>query len=262
MEKDALLKVILNDIREVETLVQTFSGSKPINSAFLKLTLQKINTIQQEVEMLQVVNDTQDSTLVEDSPEIQEDELASKQQKQVTNQVNTETKDSSNQEKNKSDDTFIIEDELKVTEDLKDSELNATTKDERKEEKIQIENPDLNINKENKADVKPATLGESLGKDKKSIIDKLPQKNESSNKVLIGKPVDDIKKALGINDRFLYQRELFEGSAEIMNQTLDELNNLGSFADAQSFLKLNFTWDFENETVVAFLKTIQRKFIS
>ena len=49
---------------------------------------------------------------------------------------------------------------------------------------------------------------------------------------LFGTPVTDIRQAVSIGDRFLFQRELFGGNAEKLQQTLTELNNLHSLDEA------------------------------
>ncbi|MFT3737904.1 MAG: hypothetical protein QM786_04035 [Breznakibacter sp.] len=78
--------------------------------------------------------------------------------------------------------------------------------------------------------------------------------------MLIGKPIDDIKKAIGINDRFLFQRELFSNNAGLMDQTIDEINRLSSFTDAQRFIQSNFDWDYNVATTETFMNLVRRRF--
>ena len=46
---------------------------------------------------------------------------------------------------------------------------------------------------------------------------------------LFGAAVEDIRQAISLGDRFLFQRELFAGNGELMQKTLDEINSLGSW---------------------------------
>ena len=46
----------------------------------------------------------------------------------------------------------------------------------------------------------------------------------SPNAIIYGKAVSDIRQAISLGDRFLYQRELFGQNAELMQRTLTELN--------------------------------------
>ena len=83
---------------------------------------------------------------------------------------------------------------------------------------------------------------------------------EASPKAAIyGKPVDDIRQAISLGDRFLYQRELFGQNAELMQRTLTELNELSSFDEAISYIS-KFNWDTESNTYQQFLVTLHRRF--
>ena len=82
----------------------------------------------------------------------------------------------------------------------------------------------------------------------------------SSKAVLYGKPVDDIRQAISLGDRFLYQRELFGQNAELMQKTLTDLNALHSFDEAVSYIMTHFQWDKESSTYQQFLVTLHRRF--
>ena len=77
---------------------------------------------------------------------------------------------------------------------------------------------------------------------------------------MYGKPVDDIRLAISLGDRFLYQRELFGQNAELMQRTLNELNALGSFEEAMGYINARFQWDEESNTYQQFLVTLHRRF--
>ncbi len=82
----------------------------------------------------------------------------------------------------------------------------------------------------------------------------------SPNAALYGKAVDDIRKAISLGDRFLYQRELFGQNAELMQKTLTELNELGSYEEAIQYIGKHFQWDTESSTYQQFLVTLHRRF--
>ena len=81
----------------------------------------------------------------------------------------------------------------------------------------------------------------------------------SPNAALYGKAVDDIRQAISLGDRFLYQRELFGQNAELMQRTLNELNALGSFDEAMNYIA-KFSWDQESNTYQQFIVTLHRRF--
>ena len=93
------------------------------------------------------------------------------------------------------------------------------------------------------------------------VVEPEPQVQEvaSPKAAMYGKAVDDIRLAISLGDRFLYQRELFGQNAELMQRTLTELNELGSFDEAMSYIS-RFNWDTESNTYQQFLVTLHRRF--
>ena len=81
----------------------------------------------------------------------------------------------------------------------------------------------------------------------------------SPKAAVYGKAVSDIRQAISLGDRFLYQRELFGQNAELMQRTLTELNGLGSFDEAMSYIA-RFGWDTESNTYQQFIVTLHRRF--
>ncbi len=91
-----------------------------------------------------------------------------------------------------------------------------------------------------------------------SMAEKDEKQNVSSR--LQSRPIDDIKKAIGINDKFLYTKELFKSNPSLYNQTISALNDAKDFEGVENYLKSNFDWNFEDEVVIDFLEIIKRKF--
>ena len=81
----------------------------------------------------------------------------------------------------------------------------------------------------------------------------------SPNASLYGKAVTDIRQAISLGDRFLFQRELFGQNAELMQRTLSELDALSSFDEAVNYIS-RFNWDQESNTYQQFLVTLHRRF--
>ena len=88
-----------------------------------------------------------------------------------------------------------------------------------------------------------------------------PVKEEvvSPKAAVYGKAVSDIRQAISLGDRFLYQRELFGQNAELMQKTLTELNELGSFDEAMEYIR-RFGWDTESNSYQQFIVTLHRRF--
>ena len=81
----------------------------------------------------------------------------------------------------------------------------------------------------------------------------------SPKAAVYGKAVGDIRLAISLGDRFLYQRELFGQNAELMQKTLTDLNALNSFEEAMNYIS-SFNWDTESNSYQQFLVTLHRRF--
>lgn len=93
------------------------------------------------------------------------------------------------------------------------------------------------------------------------VENQVEKEEEVAHKASIyGKAVTDIRQAISIGDRFLYQRELFAQNAELMQRTLNELDQLHSFAEAIDYINMRFQWDQESNTYQQFIVTLHRRF--
>ncbi|MBF6597253.1 MAG: hypothetical protein ITF98_03405 [Fermentimonas sp.] len=70
----------------------------------------------------------------------------------------------------------------------------------------------------------------------------------------------DIKRGVSLNDRFLFQRELFNNNRNEMNNILEQLNSFESYEEAEKYLRDNNNWDFENQIVNDFLLVVRKGF--
>ena len=77
---------------------------------------------------------------------------------------------------------------------------------------------------------------------------------------LFGTAVEDIRQAISLGDRFLFQRELFAGNGELMQKTLDEINTLSSLGEAMDYVLNNFEWDKDSTAVQLFENVHKRRF--
>ena len=70
----------------------------------------------------------------------------------------------------------------------------------------------------------------------------------------------DVKRSLSLNDRFYYQRELFDNDREAMNSMMLRLNAFDNYADTERYLRENTSWDFKDERVKSFLELLKKGF--
>lgn len=73
-------------------------------------------------------------------------------------------------------------------------------------------------------------------------------------------PPLDLQQRLSLNDRFLFQRELFGNDRQAMNSLMLRLHAFGSYSEVETYLRGYTQWNFENETVKEFLGVIKKGF--
>lgn|SRR5690554_5478543 len=246
MEKEALLDIILQDLKELDRLLRTFSGKDHIPEAFIHLAQSKVSGIANEVGLLGSLAKSSSQTTA--APE-------------TTPQPESEP-------------TPITAPAPEPEEEPKMEQTEELTEEAQEQSKVESKEQPKVQTKEQSTLQRPAVappsspeapgtekkvLGELLGKDRTSFNEKLGNgQGNGSNKVL--SPITDLRKGLGINDRFFFQRELFNGSSDVMNQTLDQLNQMNSLSSAKSFLAANFKWKPDQEAVHAFMDLLERRF--
>ncbi|MBO6023443.1 MAG: hypothetical protein J6P83_01140 [Bacteroidales bacterium] len=96
------------------------------------------------------------------------------------------------------------------------------------------------------------TLGEKMMGEDNSLAAKLQQN-----------PVRDLKSVIGINDKFLFVNELFGGSMEKYNKSIENLNDLKTLNGAMIYLnelKIELQWNSSNEAYLKLKDLITRKF--
>lgn len=70
----------------------------------------------------------------------------------------------------------------------------------------------------------------------------------------------DLHKAFSLNDRFRYRRELFANNDVEMNDTLNLVETMHSFAEAEDFFYGDLEWDKESPEVIDFMEIIKNYF--
>jgi len=100
-------------------------------------------------------------------------------------------------------------------------------------------------------------LGDSF-KNEQSVNDVIGEKKaEESN--LINGPISSLRASIGLNDRFLFIREIFANNTDKYNTVIDQLDKLETIQQAVEFLKANITLQ-KNETSLKFVDLLKRRF--
>ena len=77
-------------------------------------------------------------------------------------------------------------------------------------------------------------------------------------------PVTDIRMALGINDKMMIINDLFKGSVERYNKSIDALNEFPTLSGARIYmseLQIELQWDVESPAYKMLYDLVERRFI-
>ena len=77
-------------------------------------------------------------------------------------------------------------------------------------------------------------------------------------------PISDIKSAIGINEKFQFINELFEGSAQLYNEAIALLNNCTGAEAARTLFRdyqIRNNWDTENKAFLRFREYVERRYL-
>ncbi|MBS1620587.1 MAG: hypothetical protein JST10_14380 [Bacteroidetes bacterium] len=97
-----------------------------------------------------------------------------------------------------------------------------------------------------------------------SLNDKLREGKTELFEVLKESPVKDLRKAIGINDRYVFINDLFRGDESMYERSIKTINSFNIYPEAEYWinreLKTKLGWDNSKETVKLFDQLIKRRF--
>lgn len=91
--------------------------------------------------------------------------------------------------------------------------------------------------------------------------------NQSSHSVsdhLHKVPVKDLKAAIGLNEKFQFINQLFNGDSQKYNASVEHLNTCGSSNKAQEFMKtisLDYNWEKQPSVASLFMDIVERRYL-
>jgi hypothetical protein len=97
-----------------------------------------------------------------------------------------------------------------------------------------------------------------------SLNDRLKQAKIELSEKLTDAPIKDLKKAIGVNDRFLFINELFRGDEAMYERSIKTIQNFSILAEAEFWikreLKVKIGWHDNHPVVKQFDQLIRRRF--
>ncbi len=139
-------------------------------------------------------------------------------------------------------------------------EVELITEDEVEESEVVAEETPIVEETPTKEVVEQAPLAEEEQPTENIKTEPLKIEEQPRTNGLYGKGVRDIRMAISIGDRFLFQRELFDKNPELLQKTLTEVNGLNTFEEAMAYIDSHFSWDKELPAYELFINALHRRF--
>ena len=99
-----------------------------------------------------------------------------------------------------------------------------------------------------------------------SLNDRLKQNRTELMHSLKDSPIRDLRKGIGINDRFVFISELFRGDEPMYERSIKTINSFNIYPEAEYWmnreLKIKLGWDDTKEIVKHFYQLVKRRFAS
>jgi hypothetical protein len=110
----------------------------------------------------------------------------------------------------------------------------------------------------------PESLAEKFQGKRKSMTDSLSNqfKEKPVASQLQDKPIYDLTKEIGVHDKFLFIKELFNGDSKSYEDTVNRVNQFDDITEALIYIQENFSWNDNNKAANKFIDLIRRKLLN
>lgn len=276
MKENKLISFILNDIKELEIITKGMLEMDEIPSVMHLLAVTKTQNLLDQFNLLKELDENSVFAKVVDSECVANKPVAKEVVVPVADEKSVEDDDEFVDDEFEDDDEFdeFDDDEsdylvIGSESDICDAPVveepkpepapevaNEPAKVAEPEKKVVESVPDVNVGTviaENKLEAQKSVSEVSKVKSK-------PQVRTTGSRKAEGRFVNSLKKAITINDRIRYTRELFGGDMELMNKVIAHLDQLSSLKEATDYIESIFDWDELDEAVIEFYDLLEMRF--
>ena len=238
MNNKLILRLIKNNIDEIRDLIIHFQDEEDdLKSGFPSLE-SRLNSLNKDIDVLKsnLSQHPSETIPVEDPIELKKQPIPPIQEKE--------------------------EEEIEVIEEILEEEVTEARPFIKEQER---KNESLISEEDQEKDVEDRDTKEESIKKIDPIFSTLNDKlHESSGHNLQEKikksKLDDIQSAIGINDQFLFIRELFENKSEAYRSAINYINSEDDYTKIVSYFNTSQKWDSEDVNVIQVYDLIKRKF--
>lgn len=98
-----------------------------------------------------------------------------------------------------------------------------------------------------------------------SLNDRLKESRTELGEKLKDSPIRDLRKGIGINDRYIFISDLFRGDEAMYERSIKTINSFNIYPEAEYWmnreLMVKLGWDDTRDTVKHFYQLVRRRFI-
>lgn len=255
--KNKYIESLLNEIQELESKVIKLKENQSVPFSFFKEAFKQTQEIMRLLHTLEFVQiedmKGQMEKLVQFLSEASEQTESSEKKKKETYEQNDKGKIEAEKHRNK--EGVSLSEALSSSKEISKGKIKEDFPlfDEEDSETKQVP-VSSSKNKQESDFVKEGATDDAH-------INPLHAANKSLNDMQpTNHTISDTKRSISLNDRFLFQRELFNNDRHEMNNMMIKMQAFTTFAECENYLKNNTDWDFKDETVEKFLDLLKEDF--
>jgi hypothetical protein len=287
MKENKLISFILNDIKELEIITKGMLEMDEIPSVMHLLAVTKTQNLLEQFNLLKELDENSVFAKVADSECVANKPIAKEVVVPVADEKSVEEDDEFVDDEFEDDDEFDefeddesdylvigsesevcdapVAEEPKPVEPRKVEEPKLEPAPEVASEPAKVAEPEKKVVES----VPDVNVGTVIAEDKLeaqkcvsevSKVKSKPQVRTTGSRKAEGRFVNSLKKAITINDRIRYTRELFGGDMELMNKVIVHLDGLSSLKEATDYIESIFDWDELDEAVIEFYDLLEMRF--
>ena len=107
-------------------------------------------------------------------------------------------------------------------------------------------------------------VNEVVSSQQPTLNEQLASPASEVSEKLSAQPVKDLRKAIGVNDRYVYINELFRGDEDMYERSIKTINNFSIYAEAEYWmqreLKIKLGWNDADAAAASFYALVRRRF--
>lgn len=234
MDRKLILQLLLNKTEEIQSLLNHFQNQPDDLEGGMDMLSDRIEGLGKDFDLLKKNSVVEKASKI--IPEIKE-ELVSEIKEEAAPIIEKEA-------------APVIEKEAAPVQQVKIEEVAEALEEAETIEPVVTEEVTSSISNGESKEEESAILNDQLQASASGVL----------GEQLSTHRLKDVQSAIGINDRFLFIRELFNNSAEDYNSAIEFVNQSANYTAVDNWIKTEKDWDPENPTVNQFIEVVKRKF--